>query len=165
MRKYDSAVLRNIATHFLQSLGEAVPETEHQDLITSILRQWRTCEGRAGLYVGDRLVHLHILGESPDGKSLNVATGGDAGPVLALQRVYKIKPEDLPTVTAQLNRCQSAEVTNADGIHLRVRYDPKKHAQAIEPLAQAPAGPASKWDYRGIARDVVEKEWSVRSVG
>lgn len=159
-RKVNSRALRQLAEGLLQQIdpeGE-VPDDERDEFVTSLVRQWITYDGNATLFVGERQVFL-VLGQTPLGKPCIVPEPGLAGWVEQLRRDWKISPDDLPEVLDQLNRGQSAEVINGDGIPLRLWVNPKERGRGVEPLVKENISPGRKWEYRQIAATELEQQF------
>src|ERR1022692_1521900 len=68
-----------------------------------------------------------------------------------LTKEQKIDPEELPEIITQLNRGQSAVVTNTEGTPLRLWVNPKERSRGFESLVTQPDSPGSKRNYRKIA--------------
>jgi hypothetical protein len=159
-RKLNSGALRQVAEDLLESLDEAggVPPGERADVATSLVRQWVTYDGHACLYLGEQQVYF-ILGRTPLGKPRVVPVPGLPGWWNAVTRDWKIDASDLPEIVAQLNRGQSAEVTNAEGIPLRLWVNPKERRQGVEPLVKQDVPPPASRDYRKIATHELEQQF------
>jgi hypothetical protein len=158
--KFNSGALRRLAEDLLQSLpgDELIPEVERGDLVTSLVRQWITYDGNATLFVGEQQVYL-ALGKTPLGKPCVVPEPAPYGWTNRLKEDWKISPDDLPEVLDQLNRGQSAEVINGDGVPLRVWVDPREKSRGVEPLVKQNFQPGRKRDYHKIAVSELEKQF------
>jgi hypothetical protein len=154
MRKIaaDSRALRHLAEELFDDISEdeEIPEAERDDLATSLVRQWVSYDGNATLFLGGRQVYL-VLGQTPLGRPYVVPLPAPQGWLKQLSRDWKVSPDDLPEVLDQLNRGQSAEVVNGDGVPLRLWVNPRDKSRGVEPLAEASAGPGAKRDYCQIA--------------
>jgi hypothetical protein len=75
-----------------------------------------------------------------------------------LTRDWKINPDDLPDILGKLNRGQSAEVTNGNGIPLRLWVNPKERSRGVEPLVKQLVPPGTKRDYYKIAANELEQQ-------
>jgi hypothetical protein len=159
-RKFNSGALRRLAEELLGSIpgDELIPEDEREDFVTSLVRQWVTYDGRATMFVGEQQVYL-VLGKTPLGKPCVVPEPASYGWTNRLREDWKISPDDLPEVINQLNRGQSAEVINADGIPLRLWVDPRERSRGVEPLVKENIPPRRKRDYRKIAVCELEKQF------
>jgi hypothetical protein len=159
-RKFNSHALRQLAEEILHAIAEAeeIPESEQEDLATSLVRQWITYDGRATLFVGEHQVYL-VLGTTPLGKPSLVAEPSLPGWMNRLREDWKIRPDDLPEVINQLNRGQSAEVVNSDGVPLRVWVNPKERSRGVEPLVKQDPRPGRKRDYGKIATSTLERQF------
>jgi ribosomal protein S27E len=159
-RNSNSRALRQLAVGLLQQIdpeGE-VPDDERDEFVTSLVRQWITYDGNATAFVGERQAYL-VLGRTPLGKPCVVPEPGLAGWVEQLRRDWRIGPDDLPEVLDQLNRGQSAEVVNGDGIPLRLWVNPKEKSRGVEPLVREGTSPGRKWEYRQIAATEFEQQF------
>jgi hypothetical protein len=157
--KSDSRALRQLAENLLrQTFGEyGLSGEEIDELATSLVRQWVTYEGHATLFINGRQV-VFVRGWTPLGKD---HVYQELGPPEGLSRFledWKINPEDMPEVYEQLNRGQSAEVTNADGLPVRISVDPKTKINRCEPLASEPVTARPKRDYHKLAAYSVDSE-------
>jgi len=99
------------------------------------------------------------LGRTPLGKSCIIPAPGLVGWTKQLTEDWKIDPDDLDEIFDQLNRGQSAEVINGDGIPLRLWVNPKEKGRGVEPLIEEPVAPGRKPDYRKIAATELEQQF------
>jgi hypothetical protein len=154
MRKIaaDSRALRHLAEELLEEIAEdeGIPEEEWGDLATSLVRQWVSYDGNATLFLGGSQVYL-VLGQTPLGKPCVVSLPAPKGWLKQLSREWKVRLDDLPEVLDHLNRGQSAEVVNADGVPLRLWVNPREKSRGVEPLAKANLRPGVKRDYLQMA--------------
>ena len=127
---------------------------------TSLLRGPPVDHLRRGatVFVGEQQVYL-VLGKTPLGKPVIIPEPALDGWMKQLTQDWKISPDDLPDVTDQLNRGQSAEVINQDGIPLRLWVNPKARSRGVEPLVKENIPPGTKRDYRKIAAAQVEQQF------
>jgi hypothetical protein len=147
-----SRALRQLAEELLGRIAEAeeIPEGEWEDLATSLVRQWVSYDGNATLFLGGLQVYL-VLGQTPLGKPCVVPLDAPEGWPEQLSREWKVRPDDLPEVLDQLNRGQSAEVVNADGVPLRLWVNPREKSRGVEPLARGDFRLGAKRDYCQMA--------------
>jgi len=154
MRKIaaDSRALRHLAEQLIEEIAgdEAFPEGEREDLATSLVRQWVSYDGHATLFLGGRQVYL-VLGQTPLGRPCVVPLAAPGRWLKQLTGEWKVSADDLPEALDRLNRGQSAEVVNADGVPLRLWVNPWEKTRGVEPLAGAGARPGMKRDYRQLA--------------
>ena len=157
--KSNSRVLRQLAEDFLQSIpgDREMLENEGEDLATSLVRQWITYDGNATLFLGDRQFYF-VLGRTPLGNFRITPVAAGPGWTKQLMGDWKVSPDNLAEAFDQLNRGQSAEVINGDGVPLRIWVDPKKRSRGVESLVKVKAQPAAKRDYLKIATDLVESQ-------
>src|SRR5262249_40433671 len=154
-----SRALRHLAEELLERVAEDdIPEGERADFATSLVRQWITYDGSATVFVGGRQVYL-VLGRTPLAKPCVVPEPALYGWIKQLTRDWKISPDDLPEVLDQLNRGQSAEVVNGDGVPLRLWVNPREKSHGVEPLAKRTIRPGRKRDYVKIAATELEQQF------
>jgi hypothetical protein len=155
-------VLRELAEACIHSLPDeiGISEDEKQDLITSLVRQWISYAGHAILFLGDLQFGLDLKKTPLGGICLNPEPREPEWLALYAHD-WKIKSEDVPMIFAQLNRGQSAEAINAEGLPLRLWINPLERTQGIESLVQTPISPKEK-PYRKIASGLLEKHFGPR---
>lgn len=139
-QKSNSRVLRELAEEFIGQICEedGIFESEREDLVTSLVRQWVTYEGNATLFIEGQQFQL-LLGSTPLGKLRVTHSPVQTDWSISLERDWNIAPEELPDIYAQLNRGQSVELTNRDGMALRLWVDPQKKKSGVEELVPKPA--------------------------
>ena len=159
-KKGNSRALRQLAEEIIEQVaGEFdIPEDKRQDFITALVRQWITYDGQATFFIEGHQFDFP-LAYTPLGKPYCVPAPvlPDWTPVLTGD--WKISSEDLPGLLEQLNRGQGAEITNSDGIPLRLSVNPKEKRRHVEPLVkeQIPAG--TTWNYHKTARVGLEQRF------
>jgi len=109
------------------------------------------------LILGEQQIFV-ALGNTPLGKPHPVPEPCLSGWVKQLTQDWKLDPDDLPDIFDQLNRGQSAEVTNAEGIPLRLWVNPKEKGRGVEALVKQPIQPGRQRDYRKIAAVNLEQQ-------
>ncbi len=159
-RKFNSRALRQLAEEFIQTIAqdEEIPADEREDFATSLVRQWITYDGSATVFLGDQQVYL-VLGKTPLGKPCIVPEPALPGWMNRLREDWKINSDDLPEIIDQLNRGQSAEVINRDGIPLRLWVNPKEKRKGVEPLIKENMPSGTKRDCHKIAAHELEKQF------
>jgi len=159
-RKINSRALRQLALNLLQQIAgdDEIPEGEREDVATSLVRQWITYDGSATLFVGEQQVYLD-LGRTPLGNPCVVPEPALQGWMRQLTQDWKVSPDDLPEILDQLNRGQSAEVVNGDGVPLRLWVNPKERSKGVEPLVKETIPAGMKRDYFKIATTVLEQQF------
>jgi hypothetical protein len=121
--------LRLIAAAELGKIFPGMAPGPREELITSIVRQWLTCDRRAGVFTLAVHYWLHLV--ERDGQVLagvEVVPGslpGLLGPWLVVER-------DLPRIAWELSVAQSATFVNAEGVTVRVRADAREHGFGVE---------------------------------
>jgi hypothetical protein len=160
--KANSRALRRLAEAFLDEVAgdEDIPEGEREEFATSLVRQWLTYDGSAAVFVGDEQIYL-VLGRTPLGRPCVIPEPAGHGWVRRLTRDWKVIPDDLPEVLDQLNRGQSAEVINGDGVPLRLWVNPKERRRGVEPLAGEDVRPGATRDYCQMAADELEQQFGM----
>jgi hypothetical protein len=158
-RLYNSRALRQLAEKLIQKISgdEEIPEDEREDFATSLVRQWITYDGNATVFLGKQQVYL-VLGKTPLGQTCIVPEPSLPGWINRLEEDWKISPDHLSEIIDQLNRGQSAEVINANGVPLRLWVNPKERSKGVEPLVKQDIPPGTKRDYRKIAATQLEQQ-------
>ncbi len=133
-------------------------EANRDDLVTSLVRQWITYRGNATLFLREQQFYL-TLSRTPLGKPCPRLERVSSDWVEPLTEDWKIDPDDLADVFDQLNRGQSAEVTNTDGIPLRLSVDPSQRARHVEPLVKEQRPEGFQRDYHKIATRCLEQQF------
>jgi hypothetical protein len=154
-----SRELRQLAAEFLQALAdhEFLPDAERDDLAGSLVRQWLTYDRNAVLIIGERLMYL-VLSKTPLGRWRVVPTN-ERMRWTQLSEDWKIDLDELPNIIKRLNLAQSAELTNLDGLPIRLWVDPKKRGRGVEPLVNRPLPSVlPKRDYHKIAGRALQAE-------
>ena len=113
-------------------------------------------DGNATLFIGDRQIYL-TLGMTSLGQLRLVPVAGVHGWLNQVIRDWKLDTEVLPEIIGQLNRGQSIEVIDHDGLPLRLCVDPKERRNEVERLVKEPNPPAPKRDYHKIAAGQLEQ--------
>ncbi len=155
-----SRVLRQLAEDSINKLADDYDLPEHKlpDLVTSLVRQWVTYHDKATLFLEEDELYLR-LGKTPLGKLSVIEEPVLCGWMGRIIRDWEIDPEEVPEIIEQLNRGQSAEVTNAQGIPLRLWVNPEERGRGVEPLVKQPRPSAVKRDYHKIAADVLAQQF------
>ena len=149
--------MRRIAESLLQEIAESetIFEAERGDLATSLVRQWITYDSKATLFIGEQQIYLALAKNVAGGIGI-LREAFRHGWTNTLTQDWKIDPEEFPDIFGQLNRGQSAEVINSEGIPLRLWVNPKERTNGVEPLVKQPVPPGTKRDYHKIAGDQLE---------
>jgi hypothetical protein len=161
--RFDSRALRRIAEDVVAWIEEIVivpfDEDRRQDLTTSLVRQWVTYDGHATLFFEQQQAYFKVERTPSGGYRLGKERlKPTAVPhwIRQLKEDWKINPEKVPDLFDQLNRGQSAEVTNDEGIPVRLWVDPKKRSHGVDELVKQPPRPGAKRAYYKIAFDSLE---------
>jgi hypothetical protein len=119
--------LRRIAESELTSRFGDLDDAVRNDLALSLVRQWLTNDGYAGLITPTRHFWFHLVTK---GDSLEVGftdTEGNWG--LALARDWGVGEDEIPGILHRLNLCQSVVCRTGDNRALRLWIEAK--AQAV----------------------------------
>jgi len=154
--KNKSRVLRRIAEKVLQELadGEVLP-AERYDLATSLVRQWITYDNHATLFIGEQQIYLSLERKTA-GYRLAQETHLPAW-IKWLTQDWNILPEEFSDICGQLNRGQSVEVVNREGLPLRLWVNPKERSKGVEELVERPTPTVLKRDHHKIAMRELEQ--------
>ncbi len=154
--KTNSRILRRIANDVLQVIaeGEVLP-AERYDLATSLVRQWITYDNHATLFIGEQQIYL-TLERKNTGYHLAQETQLPAW-IKWLTQDWNIVSEDIPNILGQLNRGQSVEVLNSEGVPLRLWVNPKERSKGVELLMESPTPAGLKRDHNKIAAREMEQ--------
>ncbi len=157
--KFESRALRQLAEEVIDKItegGDLFP-SEREELVTSLVRQWTTYDGQAALFIGEQPYFFPLV-HTPLGRPHTTPSQGPRDWLGIVATDWNIDPEELPDVASQLNRGQSAEVVNRDGVSIRVWTNPSEGRCAVEPLepVQTPQTPGV--DYLKLAtRCIVDR--------
>jgi hypothetical protein len=117
------ALLRKIAGIELQRrFGDLDPEVK-RDLATSLVRQWVTNDGHAGLATRSSLFWFRMVWKDDGGVDVGCTPEPRNCEVELRQR--GVPEESIPALLHQLNLCQSVCCSTARGQFLEVRMDVK----------------------------------------
>jgi hypothetical protein len=141
MPKYNPRELRALAEELYAAFA-ATPQLDlsQADFVNTLVRQWMTYDGRAILILSMQPTNFD-LSTSPLGRLQVVPEIGVPGWLQQVFCDWEIDPDYLPTVIAQLNRGQSAEVTNQAGNPLRLWQNPRARSYGVEELTPQPLPP------------------------
>jgi hypothetical protein len=157
-KRCEPRILRQLAEGLIEDIARdtQIADADRADFVTALVRQWTTYDGNAALFIGNRRFYVRVDMARPTQCSI-APESGQVGWINAVCADWKIGPEQLPELIGQLNRGQSAEVTNADGVPVRLWVNPKERCTGIEPLVKQPAPPERNRDCRKIAADMLEQ--------
>jgi hypothetical protein len=130
MTRISQYPLRRIAENELMQLDD-IDEADLDDLATSLVRQWLTNDGHAGL-VTPAHQHWFRVAACADNR-LEVGRNtceGDWGRILT--RDWHVGEEDVPGLLHMLNLCQSVVFRNAAGQTVRMRVEPRERTVRCE---------------------------------
>jgi hypothetical protein len=135
-KKSNSATLRRIAEQEVEKLALqlGLPDSDRRDWVTSVVRQWLTYDGCAYLFPDEDRQGVLFLKRTPLGRYRVELVAAKAGFIKTACQDWHIDADEIPEIVEQLNRGQSAEVTNRDGQAVRFWVDPKANRQGVEPV-------------------------------
>lgn len=145
----NTRALRQLAENLVEQMGQelSLTDSDRADLATSLVRQWITYDGHAD---PEHQIYLH-LARTPLGRPHPIPEAGLLGWIDQLATDFQIDPEDVPDMLGQLNRGQSAEVVNREGVPVRVWVNPKEKSHGAEKLVRQVVPGPLKRDYIKIA--------------
>ena len=116
--------LRKLAETELAKCFKGLDDALLNDLATSLVRQWLTYDGHAGLVTSTHQCWFRLV---PTGDSLDVVVSQAEGHWgRTLSRDWHVGEEEIPGLLHQLNLCQSASWRTTDGRTIRLGIDPKE---------------------------------------
>jgi len=127
--------LRKIAEGELAKQFLGLSAAVRDQFATSLVRQWLTNDGHAGVVTPTQQVWFQLVAE---GEHLEVGVStaeGDWG--RALWRHWGVAEAEVPGLLHRLNLCQSALCRTADGRAVELRVEPRERAVRCREL---PAG-------------------------
>lgn len=162
-RKSHSRKIRELAEDLFAQLSADAdfPDDERADFVTSLVRQWITYDGNATFLLGDRQIFLK-LARTPLGKLTVVTEPGPSGWMRMLVQDWKLEIDDILELNEQLNRGQSAEAINGDGVPLRLWVNPKERIRGVEPLVKQQPPACVVRDYRKIATELLVRQFGTQ---
>jgi hypothetical protein len=128
--------LRNVAEAELdRRLGE-LDSQQKGELATSLVRQWITYDGHAGLVTPSGHFWFDMI--RTDG---GFEVGFDAQPPRFMDRLreWKVQEDEIPELLHQLNLRQRASCQSQENRPLRLRMLPKERTLLVEPVAEEEA--------------------------
>jgi hypothetical protein len=129
--------LRKVAENQLAKHFGDLDAAVRDDFATSLVRQWLTHGGHAGLVTPTRQCWIRVAATEGGGLEVNVSKPeGNWGRVLAVD--WHVEEEEIPALLHRLNLCQSALCRTADGLTIRMRIEPKERTAWCEeePVAE-----------------------------
>jgi hypothetical protein len=118
------STLRKIAENELVVCFGELDAGVRNDLATSLVRQWLTYEGNAGVVTATHQFWLRLITKR-DGVDVGIARKeGNWGHILT--KNWGVDKNDIPDLSHRLNLCQSALYRQADGRRLRIWIEPKE---------------------------------------
>lgn len=147
-RKVNTRALQKLAVRMIRELvgDSAISHADRDELAAALVRQWMTYDGSAVLFIGKREHYLLLDRAWPDRCSVSPESGPNVW-LDFVQAAWKVSPEQLPDIVGRLNRGQSAEVINGDGVPVRLWVNPREKSNGVEPLVRRPVPPERPRDY------------------
>jgi hypothetical protein len=133
--------LRKIAESELAKHFGDLDDAVRNELATSLVRQWLTNDGYAGLVTPTRQCWFQMATREGGGLEVGVSKPeGNWGHVLSQD--WHVDEDEIPGLLHQLNLCQSVLCRNADGLTIRLRIEPKERIVRCEEHAGEEEGSA-----------------------
>lgn len=129
-----SSVLRTIANAELDKIFPGQAREPREVLATSVVRQWTTYGGNAGIFTVP--VHYYLTVSQLGGQIVTrtEVLPGTLGQNLA---TWGVVARDLPRVTWDLSVAQMALLVSDEGVTVRVTSDPRDHTFRFEEVPDA----------------------------
>jgi hypothetical protein len=125
--------LRLIATTELDKIFPGMAPEPREELITSVVRQWLTCDRHAGVFTIPVHYWLHLV-ERDEQVLAGVEVVPGSLPVLL--GPWLVVERDLPRIVWELSVAQNATFVNAEGVTVRVRADAREHGFGVEEVQE-----------------------------
>jgi hypothetical protein len=118
----NSAVMRNIAGTELDKLIPWLDPEVRSDLVTSIIRQWVTCDGHAGVFTEyvNYWFHLAQVGDQIH-VGHEVVTESKLRDILLAARAVE---DEIAELVRELSLRQRVTFENKDGVRMELRASP-----------------------------------------
>jgi hypothetical protein len=118
--------LRRIAEGELAKQFRGLSASVLDELATSLVRQWLTNDGHAGIVTPTQQVWFQVVAEG-DHLEVGVSTAeGDWG--RALSQHWRVDEAEVPALLHRLNLCQSAFCPTVGGRTIELRVEPRERA-------------------------------------
>jgi hypothetical protein len=125
--------LRKLAETELAMCFSGLDDALLNDLATSLVRQWLTNDGHAGLVTSTHQCWFRLV---TTGDSLEVVVSqAEGGLGRILSRDWHVDDEEIPGLLHRLNLCQSVLYRTAVGPTIRLWVEPKVRAVRCEEQA------------------------------
>ncbi len=159
-KRYDPRDLRRLARDTIEKIAADAffPDSEWEDLTTSLVRQWQTYDNKAILFADqNRELRLSAV-DNPRGE-IDCAIEWKKAGWPAFIRDWRFDPDDVPDILYRLNRGQGTEVIDSEGRPLRIFVDPKEGKKGVESeVKKEGALPDAKTRYEKLAADMVDEQ-------
>lgn len=127
-------ILRSIANAELEKIFPGQARDPREELVTSVVRQWTTYDGNAGIFTIP--IHYYLTVQQRTGKVL-AGTEVMPGTLKQILAKWGVVERDLPRVVWDLSIAQMALLVNNEGITVRVTSDPRDHTFRFEEVRDA----------------------------
>lgn len=124
--------LRNIARFELSRLFNDLAPRTREELETSLVRQWLTCDGHAGIVTATYNFWFRLVRQ---GEGYHVGTDQCESRVLATLRACGADEGEFPELLHRANLSQSAEFVGRDGTLWRLSIDPRERRVTVGKVA------------------------------
>jgi hypothetical protein len=125
---------RKIAEHQIATHLGDLDASVQDELATSLVRQWLTNDGHAGLVMP---THQFWFTLAANGEGFNVGVARfDGCWGRALSRDWHVADEEIPGLLHQLNLCQSVSCRTTAGLTIRLRIEPRVRTVRCEQQAE-----------------------------
>jgi hypothetical protein len=131
--RVQSDVLRQIAGYELDKLFPSSEPRARNDLITSVVRQWQTCAGHAGVFTVAVNYWLQFE-ETADGRSCVHTDATSSGGLLQILRNRGAQEDDLARILRQLTLRQTAVFDTDAMLTLEARVSPHLRRFEVGPI-------------------------------
>jgi hypothetical protein len=134
MKPVKQPPLRRIAENELRKRLGDLDAAIRDELATSLVRQWLTNDGHAGLTLPSCHCWFQLI-RKRDGYEVGFDRTERSGSRALLQD-WQVDEDEIPAVLHQLNVCQSVLCHTTDGRTIRLWIDPKERAVGCRPEAE-----------------------------
>ncbi len=122
-------VLRKIAASQLEEMFPGQAREAREELITSVVRQWTTYDGNAGIFTVP--VHYYLTAKFQDGLG-HAGTEVVRGTLREHLVSWGVVESDLSRIAWDLSVAQMATLLTRDGVTVIVHSDPRDHTFRFE---------------------------------
>ena len=127
-----SPLMRRIAAAELDKIFPHMAREPREQLTTSIIRQWLTYGGHAGVFTLASHYYLHL---EDHGEYVHVGLELVPASIPQLLAPWGVEHDELPDIVWELNVKQSATFVNTQGRTIRVRANALEHGFGVEEVS------------------------------